>query len=180
MRDLERYAKNIRNENRATITTHKNAPKNNEGVDGDIRITTTTTEGVKLFSKYQGQWYSTPLSKHVVKPAEKNKDKRAIDAMSSLEEDGYQILDSGFIIQWGREGADTDGSLGTTTTVTFPKEFPTECLNVTATYGAYPDDADGLGSSGSILINKDQISTTGVQFSTLDSIEYVYWQAIGH
>ena len=76
MRDLERYTRNIRNENRATITTHKNAPRKNEGVGGDIRITTTITEGVKLFSKYQGQWYSTPLSKHIIK--EKNEDRRAV------------------------------------------------------------------------------------------------------
>ena len=178
MRDLERYTRNIRNENRATITTHKNAPKKNEGVDGDIRITTTTTEGVKLFSKYQGQWYSTPLSKHVVKPAEKNKDKRAIDAMSSLEEDGYQILDSGFIIQWGREGSTSAGALGATTTITFPKAFTVECFNVLGTYGLKPDDSGSTISSPAI--NYDQLSATGVQFTTEDSYEFLYWQAIGH
>jgi len=76
MRDLERYSRNVRNENRATITTHKNAPRNDEGVDGDIRITTTTAEGVKLFSKYNGEWYSTLLSKYTTK--DKNEDRRAV------------------------------------------------------------------------------------------------------
>ena len=85
MRSLERYARNIRNENRATITTHKNAPKKNEGVDGDIRITTTITEGVKLFSKYQGQWYSTPLSKHVVK------DKRIVTPTTLVKSEGVEV-----------------------------------------------------------------------------------------
>ena len=65
MRNVERFARNVRNENRATITTHRNAPKNNEGVDGDIRITITIDQGVKLFSKYNGEWYSTSLSKNI-------------------------------------------------------------------------------------------------------------------
>ena len=67
MRSLERYARNIRNENRTTITLGKGEPNPNEGIEGDIRINTTTA-GLKLYAKYQGQWYSTGLAKVLNKP----------------------------------------------------------------------------------------------------------------
>jgi|21_taG_2_1085346.scaffolds.fasta_scaffold01178_6 hypothetical protein len=85
MRNLERYSRNIRNENRATITTHKNAPRKNEGVDGDIRITTTTTEGIKLFAKYNGEWYSSSLEKEVLK------EKRVGDVSTIIISDGVKV-----------------------------------------------------------------------------------------
>jgi len=161
MRDLERYARNVRNENRATITTHKNAPKKNEGVDGDIRITTTTTEGVKLFSKYNGEWYSAPLSKHIVK--EKNEDKRALNAMSSFGTSGYQEFDSGLIIQWGKVTTDS--------TVTFTKEFPQECFNVVL----------GKATTATAYGRVESISTTGFVYSSSPiAHDDSYWQAIGY
>ena len=67
MRSLERYARNIRNENRTTVTLGKGEPSPNEGVEGDIRINTTTA-GLKLYAKYQGQWYSAGLAKVLNKP----------------------------------------------------------------------------------------------------------------
>ena len=67
MRDLERYARNIRNENRTTITLGKGEPKPNEGVEGVVRINT-TTGGLRLYAKYQGQWYSTGLAKVLNRP----------------------------------------------------------------------------------------------------------------
>ena len=176
MRDLERYARNIRNENRATITTHKNAPKKNEGVDGDIRINTTTTEGVKLFSKYNGEWYSTPLSKHIIK--EKNQDRRTLASMSSLAEDGYQELDSGLIIQWGSEGDGTTDDLGSSTAVTFPKEFPQQCFNVIGTHGQEGTDTGGGDYEAQPRIAT--ITTSGVTFSTATNYEKLFWMAIGY
>ena len=62
MRDLQRFARNIRNENRNSISVGKGEPKNFEGIDGDIRVNS-TTGGVKLFTKYKGQWWSTGLSR---------------------------------------------------------------------------------------------------------------------
>ena len=173
MRDIERYSRNVRNENRATITTHKNAPRKNEGVNGDIRITTTLTEGIKLFAKYNGEWYSSSLEKEVLK--EKRKESTHL-----YDTNGYQHLGSGLIIQWGREGSDTDGALDDTTTVTFPKEFPNECLSITGTYGLVPDDADGIATDGEIAINKGQVTTSSAQFSTHTDFEYVFWIAIGY
>jgi len=67
MRNLERYSRNVRNENRTTITTGSGEPKPNDGVDGDIRINT-TTGGLRLYAKYQGQWYSTGLAKVLNRP----------------------------------------------------------------------------------------------------------------
>ena len=161
MRDLERYSRNVRNENRATITTHRNAPKRNEGVNGDIRITTTVEGGVKLFSKYNGEWYSAPLSKYIIK--EKNEDKRTIDAMSSLGTSGYQEFDSGLIIQWGKVTSDS--------TVTFSKEFPKECFNVVL----------GKATTAEAYGRVESISTTGFVYSaTLVAGDDSYWQAIGY
>ena len=67
MRDLQRYARNIRNENRTTVSTGIGEPEPNEGVDGDIRINT-TSGGIKLYAKYKSQWYSTGLSKVLGRP----------------------------------------------------------------------------------------------------------------
>ena len=67
MRDLERYTRNIRNENRTTITLGKGKPKPHEGVEGDIKINTTTS-GLRLYAKYKGQWYSTGLAKVLNRP----------------------------------------------------------------------------------------------------------------
>jgi len=197
MRDLERYARNIRNENRATITTHKNAPRKNEGVDGDIRITTTLTEGVKLFSKYQGQWYSTPLSKHIIK--EKNEDRRAVNAMSSLEEDGYQELDSGLIIQWGISIGDealncaTGGShVAGHREITFPKAFPKALFTVVVAAAGNPNASGELAEA--LLVGDDvsgdlstYTNTEKFHFHTYRAdtgayadIEHISWMAIGH
>ena len=62
MRDLERYARNIRNENRTSISVGTGEPKQHEGNDGDIRINS-TTGGVKLYTKYKAEWYSVGLTK---------------------------------------------------------------------------------------------------------------------
>ena len=62
MRDLQRFARNIRNENRNSISLGKGEPKGFEGIDGDIRVNY-TIGGLKLFTKYKGQWWSTGLSR---------------------------------------------------------------------------------------------------------------------
>ena len=67
MRDIERYSRNVRNENRASISTGRGEPNPNEGKDGDIKINT-TSGGLKLYAKYQGQWYETGLAKVLNRP----------------------------------------------------------------------------------------------------------------
>lgn len=67
MRNVERFARNVRNENRTTVTVGNGEPSPNEGNEGDIRINT-TTGGLKLFAKYKGQWYETGLAKVLNRP----------------------------------------------------------------------------------------------------------------
>ena len=67
MRDIERYSRNVRNENRTSISVGRGEPNPNEGIDGDIRINSTSS-GVKLYAKYQGQWYETGLTKVLNRP----------------------------------------------------------------------------------------------------------------
>ena len=67
MRNLDRYSRNVRNENRTSISTGSGEPNPNEGVDGDIRINT-TSGGIRLYAKYKGQWYATGLAKILNKP----------------------------------------------------------------------------------------------------------------
>ena len=67
MRDIERYSRNVRNENRTSISVGRGEPNPNEGIDGDIRINS-TSGGVKLYAKYQGQWYETGLTKVLNRP----------------------------------------------------------------------------------------------------------------
>ena len=67
MRDLERYSRNVRNENRTSISTGSGEPSPNDGNDGDIQINT-TSGGLKLYVKYKGQWYETGLAKVLNRP----------------------------------------------------------------------------------------------------------------
>jgi len=67
MRDLERYSRNVRNENRTSISTGSGEPSPNDGNDGDIQINT-TSGGLKLYAKYKGQWYETGLTKVLSRP----------------------------------------------------------------------------------------------------------------
>jgi hypothetical protein len=48
---------------------------------------------------------------------------------ASIADNGWQVLPSGLIIQWGYAGIADDGS----TFVSFPVTFPNACLNVSAT-----------------------------------------------
>jgi hypothetical protein len=67
MRDIKAYSRNVRNENRTSISTGSGEPSPNNGNDGDIQINTTSS-GLKLYAKYQGQWYSRELKKLLNKP----------------------------------------------------------------------------------------------------------------
>ena len=170
-RDLEQYSRNIRNEKGFRPLIGRGYPKNNEGSDGDIKIHG-TNDGVKFFVKYQGEWYSSPLERQFLK-------EKRTTATRLHNTNGYQILDSGLIIQWGRVGSLTsEGALGTTEAITFPIEFPNECFNVTATPGVHPNDTDGLDFTAGI--NTDTFSKTGLTFTTKGTYEVVYWKAIGH
>jgi hypothetical protein len=88
----------------------------------------------------------------------------------SFADDGYVKLDNGLIMQWGQETVSA-----TTETVTFPIEFPTACLNVTAT--SYVIDTGGQTESPGI---NTLPTTTQVILNTKSSWGTIFWQAIGH
>ena len=88
----------------------------------------------------------------------------------SFADDGYVKLDNGLIMQWGQETVSA-----TTETVTFPIEFPTACLNVTAT--SYVVDTGGQTHSPGI---NTLPTTTQVILNTKISWGTIFWQAIGH
>jgi hypothetical protein len=62
MRDLEKYSRNMRNENRVNVSVGTGEPNKNEGNEGDIRINSTHW-GVILYAKYKNEWYSVGLTK---------------------------------------------------------------------------------------------------------------------
>ena len=88
----------------------------------------------------------------------------------SFADDGYVKLDNGLIMQWGQETVSAS-----TQTVTFPIEFPTACLNVTAT--SYVVDTGGQTHSPGI---NTLPTTTQVILNTKISWGTIFWQAIGH
>ena len=88
----------------------------------------------------------------------------------SFADDGYVKLDNGLIMQWGQETVSAS-----TQTVTFPIEFPTACLNVTAT--SYVVDTGGQTHSPGI---NTLPTTTQVILNTKSSWGTIFWQAIGH
>ena len=88
----------------------------------------------------------------------------------SFADDGYVKFGNGLIFQWGQETVSA-----TTETVTFPIEFPTACLNVTAT--SYVVDTDGQTHSPGI---NTLPTTTQVILNTKSSWTTIFWQAIGH
>lgn len=99
--------------------------------------------------------------------------------VNSLSENGYQeILGSTgtLIIQWGKY----DASLGEgEVNIVFPKSFPTNCLNVTAT---------GIGAGSSADNSWMQVKTISAAGATLycqhtfegGGLEGFFWQAIGY
>ena len=89
---------------------------------------------------------------------------------------GYQIFDSGLIIQWGTVGDGTADDLGTTEAVVFPKPFPNRVFVINANHGE-----DGLDTSGTygVGVRNNTLTTTGVTLSTYQLEGIVYWSAIG-
>ena len=78
-----------------------------------------------------------------------------------LNQNGYQKLPSGVIIQWGMVA---DGAVN----VTFPVTFPTSCASLQITHGA----------GASVIIS---LSNTGFSFDSVSQgNSLVYYVAIGY
>ncbi|WP_409311579.1 gp53-like domain-containing protein, partial [Pectobacterium sp. B1J-3] len=87
-------------------------------------------------------------------------------AEALLEENGYQKLPSGLVIQWGAAVGSGDYA------IEFPMPFKTACLNMTATHHAHYSGRDAQYS-----IKIHNVSKTGAELWTNTD---VYWFAIGY
>ena len=94
---------------------------------------------------------------------------------NSLEEIGWQQLQGGLIIQWGRFTASHNQTFHS---VTFPIAFPNNALNVSATLGRNT----ALNGTAATLVRN--LSRTGVQIAgdhvSAASTGDFYWFAVGH
>jgi hypothetical protein len=81
-----------------------------------------------------------------------------------LEENGYQILPSGMIMQWGKVSHNSIGN-----SVIFPIPFPNDCLNVTG---------ELIGTDVQANLGITSISKTGFSMNPLIG-STSYWHAIG-
>lgn len=94
-----------------------------------------------------------------------------------LEENGYQVLPSGLIMQWGVSERTT--AFQEPEEVTFPLAFPTACLNIVGQLDR------AVHNSGNLSLYLVSSTTTGATFE-YDSDGEVYadtairWQAYGH
>lgn len=87
-------------------------------------------------------------------------------------QNGYKKLTGGTIIQWGRVLQNS-----VTITVTFPTQFPTACLSVTATKGSTITVAT---QNNACTVN--QFTTSNFKIDSNDAVadHYVWWIAIGY
>ena len=85
-------------------------------------------------------------------------------------ENGYEILPSGLIIQWGRNTIDA-----TTTTVVFSQEFASACYSVTCT-SHNAGDSGGLGNAAGF---SSLPTITGFVATTSSGHETLLWWAVG-
>jgi len=97
------------------------------------------------------------------------------DFTNDLSENGYQILPSGLIIQWGRTGHINDS---TTVEVTFPITFPTAVFTCYTTAGVSSDSGGSVANVRSDTLTTSKVSVRNGDGDT--SYEYITWLAIGH
>lgn len=109
-------------------------------------------------------------------------DKKYVDdqfsaSTAQLAENGYQILPSGLIMQWGV--SDRTTAFQEDEVVTFPLAFPTACLNVVGI-----PDRDAFNSGDLGLYMKGFTATTATFIYDSDKYTYpntaIRWQAYGY
>lgn len=87
-------------------------------------------------------------------------------------QNGYKKLTGGTIIQWGRVLQNS-----VTITVTFPTQFPTACLSVTATKGSTITVAS---QNNACTVNQFTTSNFKIDSNDVVADHYVWWIAIGY
>ena len=131
-------------------------PSSGDGKAGDIRLLAkSSVEGAVLYVKSGNKWFPFQSGLDTSTPPKK-----------LFETDGYQVLDSGLIIQWG-----TTSDSSATPTITFPIAFPSACFQVMGTSG---------GSGGNTNVDTYTITATNFVMRHGSGERPSYWMAIGH
>lgn len=89
----------------------------------------------------------------------------------SNSENGYQILPSGLIIQWGSVAGGTNNK-----TITFPILFPNQILSISLTLKVRSRDYDAQDSFGVFDVSDSNFKV----FNWVDPSQGCYWIAIGY
>ena len=96
--------------------------------DNTLVVSTSGTQRGLLGDQTTSTWQAgTSTTESLVSPA---KIKAAMLGASSLTTDGYEVLPSGLIMQWGRA---TSVNVNVNKTITFPIAFPTEIFTLQGT-----------------------------------------------
>ena len=133
------------------------APSGADGKAGDMRLLAkSSVEGAVLYVKSGNKWFPFQSGIDTSTPA-----KKLFEA--SVYGSGYQVLDSGLIIQWGY--------VSTNSTVTFPIAFPTICFSIV--FGS-------LGTTGGIPSVTVLSPLSFTYNSAIVNNQNAWWQAIGH
>jgi len=97
------------------------------------------------------------------------------DVPVMLGENGYQKFPSGLIMQWGRVAVNYTQ---TEASATFPIQFPTNCLNVTASVN-HTVFIDGTWNVYVKEFDQDTVTFIG-EYDVSTGSGFAYWQAIGY
>jgi hypothetical protein len=149
---LSRLARGLGHSKGSRIKSVKNAPLKGDGQDGDMQI-----KNGNLYIKDKNIWH------HFV-AADSDGTVLSTEAPDIKHTaTGYEVLDSGLIIQWGIVTTDS--------TVTFPIAFPTECLSVVL----------GKITGDNSIPRVTAIAAANFTYSSSTTADGdAYWQAIGH
>ena len=162
---LLRETRNLNHKKNKRVILGYGTPLASEGDDGDFRLHS-TQKGVKLYTKYNGQWYGfTPDEA----PQGEN-ETLSMDENDNIKDAGMAVFGNGFRLQWGSFSASGDVA------VTFAPSFPNKCIQVYFT--GY--DASGTGGSATAPELKVLPTVDGFTASASSTGDTVYWLAIGN
>jgi len=127
------------------------------------------TEYIKIDNKIYEKEYS---SRNDAPSNVKNYDSDPFKLNLSMGDIGYQVFDSGLILQWGNITV-----AASAVTVWWPKAFPRKVFSICANYGVGSSTGGAAKSVG--IMEATLVNTNYATFSTDSSMNNMYWMAIG-
>ena len=156
----------LANKKASRVSKGRGVPSPAQGNDGDMRMNE-TDGGMKLYVKMNNQWFGfTP-------DAMSGTSKTSTES-TKIEENGYETLSSGLIIQWGVLTHDA-----TTKTLTFPLQFPNNVFTCVAT-AADTDVSSDVETVVMDGLTRTQVEITGHRDLGGATVGRVNWIAIGN